>query len=265
MSFPRRIVCLTEESVEFLYDLGREDLIAGVSTFVRRPIAARRKPILSAFTHANIKKIIGTDADLVIGFSDIQKNIARDLIAEGVNVFISNHRSLEQTLDYLLMLSRIVGEEKKGKKVVEGYRNQLSFYQQRGLERKQRPRVYLEEWDEPLIRGIQWFREAVQICGGIDIFEDQAPGPLASQRLVKWNDVVTKNADIILASWCGKPVDKKNFSQRERSDEVLAVKENHIYELPSEVILQPGPALFKDAFQMIDEIFTKWEEKKVTP
>lgn len=261
MSFPQKIVCLTEESVEFLYDLGREDLIAGVSSFVRRPPQARKKPTLSAFTHANIKKILGSSPDLVIGFSDIQKDIARELIGEGLNVFISNHRSLSETLDYLEMLARMVGEEKKGKELVAQYRQQWDKFHQKSLTRSRRPKVYMEEWDDPMIRGIEWFREVVTICGGEDIFAEDAAGAMARDRFVSWESVCQGNPDIILASWCGKPVNIESFEKRSGGEKLAAVQSGDIYELPPEVILQPGPALFKDGLKMVDDIFTKWENE----
>lgn len=261
MSIPQKIVCLTEESVEFLYDLGREDLIAGVSSFVRRPPEARKKPTLSAFTHANIKKILGSSPDLVIGFSDIQKDIARELIGEGLNVFVSNHRSLEETLNYLEMLARIVGEENRGKELVAQYRQQWEKFRQKGLARTRSPKVYMEEWDDPMIRGIEWFREVVSTCGGVDIFADDSAGAMARERFVSWESVCERNPDIILASWCGKPVDIESFSKRSEAKKVAAINSGSIYELPPEVILQPGPALFKDGLKMVDDIFSAWENQ----
>lgn len=258
---PQKIACITEESVEFLYDIGREDLICGVSSFVERPVEAKKLPTLSAFTHANIKKILNVRPDLIIGFSDIQKDIARDLIGAGLNVFISNHRSLDETLDYLRMLARIVGEEKRGEDVIKKYESSLMTYKDHGQKRKRRPRVYLEEWDSPLIRGIEWFSECVEVCGGVDVFKSRGPGALAKERFVAPEDIVEANPDIILASWCGKPVDMNSFSGREGWENISAVKNNCILELPSAIILQPGPALFKDALPLISDYFDQWEER----
>lgn len=258
MKYPEKIVCLTEESVEFLYDLGREDLIVGVSCFVERPPQAKEKPILTSFTHANLKKILNTKADLIIGFSDIQKDIARDLIASGENVFVSNHRSLSETLDYLLLLASMIGEEKKGREVIASYIDAINFYQKKAEARKSRPRVYLEEWDEPMIRGIQWFREVVEICGGRDIFGDQSPGSLAKERFVSWDEVCQRDPEIILASWCGKPFDKKAFLSRQGASEISAIKQDLVFEIPSSVILQPGPALFKEGLKLVDSIIEKF-------
>ena len=261
--FPKSVVCLTEESVEFLYDIGREDLIVGVSSFVKRPERAKQKPTVSTFTHANFKKIIGASPDLVVGFSDIQKDIARNLIAEGLNVYISNHRTLQGTLDFLSLLGRMVDASELASEKIAEYQELWDKAKKRGRERTHRPKVYVEEWDDPQISGIQWFCEVVEACGGREIFGGKKAGSLAKERIVSASEVAERDPDIVLASWCGKSVDTTSFSQREGWQDVQAVKNHQCFELPSEIILQPGPALFKEAFRLVHDIFDRWEENIV--
>ncbi len=259
ISLPKRIVCLTEESVEFLYAIGREDLIVGVSTYVERPPEAKKKPTISAFTHANLKKIKNLNPDLVIGYSDIQKDIARDLIGEGIEVWISNHRSLQGVLNYLFKLGCLVGEESKSRVYLSLLENkwEKGICAARALERK--PRVYLEEWPEPMISGIRYFSELVEAAGGVDIFADLRYGRLAKERFVSSEWVVEKNPDIILGCWCGKPVDIASILQRKDWKKIKAVQEKAVFELPPAVFLQPGPALFEEGLEILQELFYRWK------
>lgn len=256
---PQRIVCLTEESVEFLHAIGRSDLIVGVSVFAKRPKEVEGHPIISSFTHAHLEKIKNLNPDLVIGFSDIQKDIARNLIGEGINVFISNQRSLQEIFNYLWMLGQIVNEEDKTKTYLDGFEKKMIEAKDFAATLKARPLVYLEEWDEPQICGIQWFSEIVELCGGNDIFRDKSHlGKMAKDRFVSDEEVLELNPDIILASWCGKPVEMNSFYKRDKTKLTKAVLNDQVYELPPEIFLQPGPALFVDGIDQLIQIFKKW-------
>ena len=201
MAFPSRIVCLTEESVETLFLLGEGHRIVGVSSYVVRPKEALELPKVSMFTSSSYEKIEALKPDLILGFSDIQSDIARDLIKRGFNVFISNHRSLEETLNYILLLSSMVGASDKGKKLVQSLNKKLE--DSKGIIKKPL-KIYFEEWDEPMISGIRWVSDLITHLGGVDIFRDQSKGSLAKERFVTSDDVIRANPDIIFGCWCGK-------------------------------------------------------------
>lgn len=247
MSFPKRIICMTEESVETLYLLGKEHLIVGVSSFVERPVAAKKLPKISGFTHANIKKIQSLEPDLILGFSDIQKDIAKELIGIGLNVFITNQRSIKEILDYILMLGRIVDAQKSAEILVSTYENKISKI----AKLTNAPTVYIEEWDEPLISGIKWFSELIELVGAVNIFQKEANGSLAKDRFVSHEKIIQMNPDYILACWCGKTVDIESIKNRTGYENINAVKNNNIFELDPAVFLQPGPALFEDGIDQI--------------
>lgn len=252
---------MTEESVEFFYAIGRSDLIAGISVYAVRPEGVKKNhPVISAFTHANIKKILDLKPDLVIGFSDIQKDIARDLIAAGVDVFISNQRSLEEILRYLSTLGHMVGEGEKTNALIEKLEAKMQYAKERAQTFSKRPRVYCEEWDEPRISGIRWFSELVELCGGIDIFNERAKnGVLASQRFVTDVEVVQGRPDIIFGCWCGKKVDLNSFKSREGYSGIPAIINQRIYELPPEIFLQPGPASILDGVDQLLQCFLAFQ------
>lgn len=257
---PQRIICMTEESVETLYLLGKEDLIVGVSSFVKRPPESRKKKKISAFTHANIKKIVELRPDLILGFSDIQKDIASELIGLGFNVFIANHRSVEETLDYIVNLGSLVGEREKALCLVRSYEELIGAIREKSRKLLVKPKVYLEEWDDPMICGIQWFSQVAEICGGKDICSSMSRGVLAKNRFVSKDFVTKENPDIILASWCGKKVDLKSFEKRLGWSDINAVKKGHIYELEPEIFLQPGPALFESGLKLLSAIIEDWSK-----
>ncbi len=259
---PERIICMTEESVEFLHAIGRSDLIAGVSVYAKRPVEVSQHPVISSFTHANLKKIQKIKPDLVIGFSDIQKDIARDLIAEGIEVYISNQRSIEEIFRYMWMLGHMVGEAEKTNAYLRVLEEKIATAKTFAKALKKRPKVYIEEWDEPQICGIRWFSELVSLCGGVDIFEAKSlDGTLASDRFVTNTDVGLANPDIILASWCGKKVDIQSIKDRPELKDCTAVKNNTIYELEPEIFLQPGPALFVDGIDRLIDLFSSYNSK----
>lgn len=256
--YPRRVVCLTEESVETMFALGLSDRIIGVSAFVERPPEAKLLPTMSVFTHANLQKIAAAKPDLVLGFSDIQKDIARDLIGMGLNVWIANHRSLDEILDYILAIGSLFGKRKAALDYVAELEERLSLAKLQGEQLVRKPRVYIEEWDEPMFSGISWFSQIIRLCGGEDVFVDKSQGSLAKERQVSSEQVIAANPDIILACWCGKPVDIMSIKSRAGWSEVSAVQRNRIYELDPAIFLQPGPAPIVDGIAIIERIFKQF-------
>ncbi|MDA9189437.1 ABC transporter substrate-binding protein, partial [bacterium] len=251
IGIPKKIVCLTEESVEILYALGLEHLIVGVSSYVRRPPEAMELPKTSVFTHANLGRIKELEPDLVIGFSDIQKDIAKDLIGEGLNVWISNQRSTDEILSYVVMLSSIVGKRQEGIAIVDDIKRKIDSAVSFSRTLKVKPLCYLEEWDEPPISGIRWFSEVIEYCGGVNIFSSNARSSLAKDRIIDLQEVREKNPSYVFACWCGKKFDKDSFLNRPKFGEIDAVLKNQIYELEPEIFLQPGIAPYIDGLEII--------------
>lgn len=254
-SGPRRIVCLTEETTETLYLLGEEDRIAGISGFTYRPKEARKqKPMVSAFTSAKIDKILELRPDLVLGFSNLQATIAHDLIRAGVNVLVFNQRSVEEILSMMLMLSRIVDAEPAGLALVEQLRGELARIAESARQFPRRPRVFFEEWMDPLISGIRWVEELIEIAGGETVFPHLRQHHDAKNRIVPPADVVPANPEVILASWCGRKVSKPKIRARPGWEAIEAVRSGHIYEVKSTYILQPGPAALTEGVRQIHAI-----------
>lgn len=261
---PRRIVCLTEEPTETLYALGEQDRIVGISGFTVRPAIARKeKPKVSAFTSAKIGEILKLQPDFVIGFSDIQADIAGELIRHGIEVWISNHRSVEGILDYIRRLGAMVGASVKA----DAYADEL----QRGLEAierdaaglPRRPKVYFEEWDDPAITGIRWVAELIRIAGGDDIFPERAAESLARQRILEDpTEVVRRAPDIILGSWCGKKFRPEKVAVRPGWDAIPAVRDGELHEIKSPVILQPGPAALSEGVREIAALIRAWGQRQ---
>ncbi len=258
--YPRNIVCLTEESVEVLGLIGALDLVKGVSVFVKRPEAALSIPKVSYFTSSNLEKIVELKPDLVLGFSDIQKDIAKELIGLGLNVFIANHRSLKGILDYTLMLSSMVGKRDAGIELVDRLQRKMEAVQTQAKKLSCSPRVYFEEWDDPMISAIQWVSECINLAGGKDIFSHKAGGILAKDRFVQSEDVIRANPQIIHGCWCGKKVKIQDFYTRTGWEGIDAVKTNHIFELEPEIFLQPGPAPILDGLDLLSQTYFDWEK-----
>ena len=263
MSGPRRIVCLTEEPTETLYALGEQDRIVGISGFTVRPPRARReKPKVSAFTSARIDQILALQPDMVIGFSDIQADIAAQLIRQGIEVWISNHRSVDGIVDYVRRLGALVGVAGKA----DAYADQL----QAGIERARAagaalarsPLVYFEEWDEPQITGIGWVSELVGIAGGREAFPERAGKSLARDRILPgpW-EVVERQPDIIIGSWCGKKFRPDKVAAREGWQAIPAVRDGELHEIKSPLILQPGPAALTDGLAELSRIIGDWSRR----
>jgi iron complex transport system substrate-binding protein len=260
MHGPRRIVCLTEEPTEVLYALGEEARIVGISGFTVRPPRARReKPRVSAFTSAKVDAILALQPDLAIGFSDIQADIARELVARGVEVWISNHRSVAGILDYVRRLGALVGAPGKADALAGQLAAHVDAVGDAAARLPRRPRVYFEEWDAPLITGIRWVAELIRIAGGDDVFPEQASQPLARDRiLADADEVIRRDPEIIFASWCGKRVRPEAFAQRPGWPAIRALRDGQVFEIKSPLILQPGPAALTDGLDAMHARIRAW-------
>ena len=261
---PRRIVCLTEEPTEVLYGLGEQDRIVGISGFTVRPAVARReKPKVSAFTSARIDEILALRPDFVVGFSDIQADIAAELIRRGVEVWISNHRSVAGILDYVRRLGALVGAGDRADAWADRLRAGLDAIAVESAGLPRRPRVYFEEWDDPPITGIRWVAELVRIAGGDDIFPERALEPLAKARILEDADEVIRRApDIILGSWCGKKFRPEKVAARPGWHAIPAVRDGALHEIKSPLILQPGPAALTDGVGAIAALIRAWSARQ---
>jgi iron complex transport system substrate-binding protein len=254
---PERIVCLTEETTETLYLLGEERRIVGISGYTVRPARARKeKPRVSAFLSAKNDKILELKPDLVIGFSDLQADILRDLAKAGLNVMIFNQRSVDEILSMILTLSSLVGASAKGQSLVEQLQANLEEIKKRAKAFPKRPRVYFEEWDEPMISGIRWVSELVEIAGGEDVLSDLSSSQGASGRIHDGRTVIERKPDVILGSWCGKKFRPEKVAARAGWDQIPAVRNRQLHEIKSADILQPGPAALTDGVRRIFEILS---------
>ncbi len=260
MPGPQRIVCLTEEPTETLYLLGEQARIVGISGFTVRPARARReKPKVSAFTSAKVDRILELEPDLAIGFSDIQAEIASELIKRGVEVWIANHRSVDGILDYIVRLGALVGAAEEANALADDYRRGLAAIERQAASLPRRPKVYFEEWDVPPITGIRWVAELIRIAGGDDVFPERAEKSLAKDRILADPDEVIRRApDIILGSWCGKRFRPDQVAARPGWDAIPAVRDGALYEIKSPIILQPGPAAVTEGVREIAAIFRDW-------
>jgi iron complex transport system substrate-binding protein len=256
---PARIVCLTEETVETLYLLGEQDRIVGISGYVVRPPRARReKPRVSAFTSANIDKILALKPDLVLTFSDLQADIAADLIRRGLDVHAFNQRSIAGILDMIRTVGAIVDANERARQLVGELEMHLAEVQARADALPRRPRVFFEEWDDPLISAIGWVSELVEIAGGIDIFADRGDRGAAKNRVVRAEEVVARQPDLIIGSWCGKKFRPEQVMARPGFDRTPAAQRQDVYEIKSSLILQPGPAALTDGIQQLQNIIQAW-------
>lgn len=257
MSFPQRIVCLTEETTETIYALGESDRIVGISGYTVRPkIARKEKPRISSFVSANIDKILELKPDLVIGFSDIQANIAYDLIKSGVQVLFFNQRSINEIYQMILLIGAILNKHKEAEELINNYKKNINKIKKR--KKSFFPRVYFEEWDDPLISGIRWVSELIEIAGGLDIFSELSLKKSAKERFVDSKMVIEASPDIIIASWCGKKVNKGKIISRNGWNKIPAVVNKNIYEIKSPIILQPGPACLTDGLSKLVEIIDEF-------
>ncbi len=257
---PERIVCLTEETVETLYLLGEEDRIVGVSGYAVRPKRVRKeKPRVSAFTSADIPKILSLSPDLVLTFSDLQADIAAELIRAGVTVVAYNQRDISGILAMIRHLGSTVGKGRRAARLAAHYQERLSKVAAKAADRPTQ-RVYFEEWDAPMISGITWVSELVEIAGGQDIFPQLAAEAAASDRIVTSDQVIEAAPDVILASWCGKKVRPEKIAARSGWDAIPAVRAGRIFEIKSPLILQPGPAALTAGLDAILDALTLTDE-----
>jgi iron complex transport system substrate-binding protein len=262
-NLPSRIVCLTEETTEALYLLGEEHRIVGISGYTVRPARARRdKPRVSAFSSARIDRILPLEPDLVIGFSDIQADIARDLIKHGLNVLVFNQRSVAEILSMIRVLAAVVGAHERDEQLVARLEAGLQAVRLRASGLARRPKVYFEEWDEPMISGIRWVSELVAIAGGEDVFPELSRSQGAGGRVIAdAAEVVRRAPDIIIGSWCGKKFRPERVCARPGWHAIPAVRDGELHEIKSADILQPGPAALTDGLQRMHEIIAAWARR----
>jgi iron complex transport system substrate-binding protein len=262
-TFPERIVCLTEEPTEVLYALGEERRIVGISGFTVRPARARReKPRVSAFTSAKIDAIVALKPDLAIGFSDLQADIAQALIKHGVEVWISNHRSVDAILGYVRRLAAMVGADGEGRRYADALQSHVDGVRAAAARLPRRPKVYFEEWDEPQISAIAWVSELIRIAGGDDIFPERAEASLGRDRIItNPSEVVTRAPDIIVGSWCGKRFRPERVRARSGWHAIPAVCDGELHEVKSPIILQPGPAALTDGLDALHRIIVAWARR----
>ncbi len=256
---PERIVCLTEETVETLYLLGESDRIVGVTGYAVRPPQVRKeKPRIAAFTSADIPKILALKPDLVLTFSDLQAEIAAELIRHGVTVMAYNQRDVAGILAMIRHLGAMVGRSHRAARLAAHYERRIDFLANRSANRTPIP-TYIEEWDEPMISGIHWFSELVGIAGGRDVFSDRARAQGARDRFVTSEEVIAARPEMILASWCGKKVRPEKIKSRPGWEAIPAVRSNQIIEIKSPLILQPGPAALTDGLDAIVSAMARFE------
>ena len=249
--FPERIVCLTEETTETLYLLGQGDRVVGISGYTVRPPEARSKPKVSAFINARLDKIEALQPDLVLAFSDLQADIAAALVRRGLPVFTFNQRTVDEILQMIRILGGIVGCPDRAAQLTDELTNDLDAAQRAASSLSRRPRVFFEEWDDPLISGICWVDELIEIAGGTPLFPALRGCSLARDRVVNPQDVAERDPELIIGSWCGKVVKKATIANREGWDQTAAVRRGHIYEIKSTYILQPGPASLTEGLRQL--------------
>jgi iron complex transport system substrate-binding protein len=260
---PERIVCLTEETTETLYLLGEDARIVGISGFTVRPPRARReKPKVSAFTSAKIDRIVALEPDLVLGFSDLQADIAADLAKAGIEVHLFNHRSVDGILRMIRLLGGMVGCEAKAAALADRLEAGVGATRAAAARLPRRPRVYFEEWDEPLIAGIRWVGELIEAAGGENCFPELAEKPLGRDRIIAdAAEVVRRAPDLILGSWCGKKFRPERVAARAGWDAIPAVRDGELHEIKSSLILQPGPAALTDGLAAVHACIARWARK----
>ena len=256
-AYPSRIVCLTEETTETLYMLGEGHRVVGVSGYTVRPPEARGKPRVSAFISAKFDRIDALAPDLVLGFSDLQADIAAELIKRGYPVMVFNQRSVAEILQMIRVLGALIGCGDRASALATRLEMDLEYFRSAAANLPHRPRVFFEEWDEPLISGIRWVEELVEAVGGEPIFPELRSAHLAKDRIVDPDEVARRRPDVIIASWCGKRVRTETIAGRPGWADVPAVRTGHVYEIKSSVILQPGPAALTDGIRQLQQFVVR--------
>ena len=252
---------MSTETTEVLYLLGEQSRIVGISGFTVRPPEARReKPKVSAFTSAKIDQILALQPDLVLGFSNLQADMAAELVRAGIAVHIFNQRSIAEILSIIALVGAMVGKAQEAQQLIVHYQQQMDDIRAQAATFRLRPRIYFEEWDEPQICGIRWVSELTELAGGIDCFADIAVQSSAKQRIVSAEEVVRQQPDIIIASWCGKKFRAQHMRQRPGWESIPAIANDQLFEIKSADILQPGPAALTDGLKQLRAIVARWQE-----
>ncbi len=252
--YPRRIVCLTEETTETLYRLGVGDLVVGVSGFTVRPSEARKKPRVSSFLDADFEKILDLKPDLVLGFSDLQAGLGAELCKRGVPVYLFNQRSLGQILQAVRVIGALVGAPREAEDLADELRANVERLANENASLARRPRLFFEEWNDPLISGIRWVSELFEVLGADDVCRESRDEQGASGRIYLPEVIARRDPELVVASWCGKKAKREKIIARPGWAETTAVREDQLYEIKSALILQPGPALFTDAAAQVARI-----------
>lgn len=252
--YPQRIVCLTAETTEIVFALGAGERVVGVSGAAVSPPEARTKTKVGGFTTFKLEKIFGLEPDLVLAFSDLQKDIVRDLIGHGITVLVTNQRSVQEIFRAILMIGGVIGKEREARGLMQDMEDEIRQVREFSSVWPDRPRVYFEEWDDPPISGIRWVSELVEAAGGNEIFPELRSKGTAKDRIVDLGEVAARNPQIIVASWCGKKVDLDQIRNRPGWDRVAAVQENHVYEVDSADLLAPGPSVMRGLRRLHDII-----------
>jgi iron complex transport system substrate-binding protein len=256
--YPRRVVCLTEETTEILYRLGAGDLVVGVSGFTVRPREARQKPKVSSFLDANFDRILELKPDLVLGFSDLQADLGRELCRRCIPVVLFNQRSVAEILQTVRLVGSLVGLSREAEVLAQGFADNLVQTAERARGLPRHPRVFFEEWHEPLISGIRWVSELVEIAGGQDVCPETRGSALAKGRIFDPAEIARRNPDLVIASWCGRKARRDQIVSRPGWDRVRAVADDQLYEVKSSFILQPGPAALTDGLAQLAAIVEAW-------
>lgn len=255
MTGPKRIVCMTEETTEALYLMGEEDRIVGISKYTVRPERAQNeKPMVSHFIKADIEAIVALEPDLVLGFSDLQADICAELIRAGIEVYCLNHRSVGEIVEMVRRLGRLVNAGDKGEQVARSMEAAISAAKESAEKLSSRPRIFFEEWPDPIITGIRWVSELIEIAGGVDCFSEMQNEPLAKNRIVTAEDILERRPDIYLACWCGRAFDPKVVLKRPGFKEAAFTQGRRMQEVPASIMLQPGPASILDGLPILMQI-----------
>jgi iron complex transport system substrate-binding protein len=252
--YPRRVVCLTEETTETLYRIGAGDLVVGVSGFTVRPPEARRKPRVSSFLSADADAIVALRPDLVVGFSDLQADVARDLVARGVSVLVTNQRSIGEILQTVRLVTAAVGRADEGAALAAELEAGLARLADGVARSPRRPRAFFEEWPDPLIAGIRWVSELIELCGGEDVCVETRASQAARGRILPPEEVARRDPEVVIASWCGKKARREVIAGRPGFAATRAVRDDQLYEVKSALILQPGPAALTEGAAQLASI-----------
>lgn len=253
--YPQRIVCLTEEGTEILYAINQDHRLVGISGFTYRPPQARKeKPKISTFLDAKFDDIVALQPDLVIGYSDLQADLAAELIKRGIDVYIFNHHTVEGILDFILKFTSLIGNQKEGLFLIEEYNRNLDAAFTAGKQLDFSPLIHFEEWNEPIMSGSTWVMELIETCGGRICFPELKDFFHAKNRIVTEQQVIESNPDLIIGSWCGKMFKPETVKERSGFDAINAIKNNQLFEIKSEFILQPGPAALTDGLKQLQYI-----------